>query len=695
MSMRSTLAALTIMMALLASSIVNSASFAQTRSEPRIVLLSVDGLRRDLLDTFVARGDLPNIAKMTEQGSTGVLVGVYPTNAYASQASMATGVYPKTHGILGSEYHATGTPLGSRTPSVNSTSILAPAEPFWAIAEKAGLNATIANFPFSWPPQGNETVVNVADTSLAPSALYTTRQLLAGETGISLTDADRTLWGYELRDPRELVPREAQVTVEGSNETFFVLVVDSKLQGAYDAVYVSRSRNISDALALLTKNAAWTPPVQVTVRGHEGVFRLRLLEVSADGQNLTAYTTEIAAAKGFTQPNEISSALVNQTVFPLASPDWKALSQGWFGEDVYMETLEMAGDWYANSTVFCSTKTQWQVFAAYFPLVGEVQKAFLGYVTEGHPRYEAGRKEAYLDRVERAYIRLDAVVGSLLPQIDENTILILASPSGSTPVDRVFYVNRWLRDHGWLSLTADGQVDWNSTKMYYSGDGQMFVNLKGREANGIVERSDYTSLVAAVSGALVTASDQGKVPLALVASPASMRILGLGTERAGDIALIPTSGYTFSEALGGNETSPFESTPAYLTGELSLYPVHDGAEGFLAIAGAYVAKGRLSQASVVDVAPTLVAVLNMGPTNRYDGTPLSSVFTVKVGEATVLEQGRIVAANIQRVEEQLADLQRTVSAVKADAIVYPFVVGLLGVVIGLAVGSAIGKRRPQ
>jgi len=687
LTMRSGFASLAITVMLLAPLIAGPA-FAEAASQPRVVLLSAEGLRRDLIDAFIARGDLPSIARMIEQGSTGALTGVYPANAYSSQASLATGVYPRTHGVLGSAYHARNTALDSRIPGVNSTSLLAPAEPFWATAEKHGLNATIVNFPFSWPPLGNATVVDAADASLSPSVLYTTRQLNASETRIELVNADVALWGYTLRNPRELAPKETLLAIEGGNETLYALIVDQELRGAYTAMYVSKTRSVAAALALLTAEAPWTPGIQVIVGGNPGVLKLRLLEASADGQNLSVYRSAIVAATGFSKPGEIWSTLVNQTVFPLASPDLQALSRGWIGEDVYMETLEMAADWYANSTAFCLNNTRWQVFAVSFPLVEEAQKAFLGYVTQGHPRYQANMKEAYLDRIEQAYIRLDAVVGSLQSQVDGNTVLILASPSGSTPVAQVFYVNRWLRDRGWLVQATDGAVDWNSTRLYYFGDGQLFVNLKGRETNGIVDGSDYPSLIADVTAALATA------PVALTASSASMGLLGLGTERAGDLVLVPASGWALSEALGGNETNAVEPGSAYLTGRLGLYPIDEGAEGFLAIQGAYVATGRLGRASVAAVAPTLLAVLDAGATEGYDGMPICSAFTASIGGETVLDRGRVIPASIRGLDQQLADLQGMLSKVKADSAIYPFVVGLVSVAIGLAAGSAIGRRRP-
>ncbi|MEM2906221.1 MAG: alkaline phosphatase family protein [Candidatus Bathyarchaeia archaeon] len=400
---------------------------------------------------------------------------------------------------------------------------------------------------------------------------------------------------------------------------------------------------------------------------------------------MTVYRTEVRAATGFAEPSEISSALMNQTLLPLESPDWKGLSQGWFGEDVYMETFEMAADWYLNSTAYCLNKTLWQAFVASYPLVAELQEAFLGYVTPGHPRYQAGVKDAYLNRIGRAYVRLDALVGSLLSQMDENTLLVLVSPSGSTPVARVFYVNRWLRDRGWLATTAEGEVDWSLTRAYYLGDGQLFVNLAGREVNGTVPVSEYPSFIAELSSALTSA------PVALVVSPSSMGLLGLGTDRAGDLALVPASGWALSDALGGNETTA--QSPPYLTGELGLYPIHDGAEGFIAIKGPYVTNRQLGKAQVVDVRPTLTAFLRLKWTDDYDGRPLSSAFTVKVGDQTVVNQGIVALDGIRALEKQLTDLQGTVSKVKAEAAVYPFVAGLISVVIGLAAGSAIGRRR--
>ena len=104
----------------------------------------------------------------------------------------------------------------------------------------------------------------------------------------------------------------------------------------------------------------------------------------------------------------------------------------------------------------------------------------------------------FLDRdgrvIEDLYQRADRLVGLAQQHVDENTVLFVLSDHGFTSFRRGINLNSWLMQNGYLTL-QDGRsasdryfkgVDWSRTRAYTLGFGRTYLNIKGREAQGIV-----------------------------------------------------------------------------------------------------------------------------------------------------------------------------------------------------------------
>ena len=94
------------------------------------------------------------------------------------------------------------------------------------------------------------------------------------------------------------------------------------------------------------------------------------------------------------------------------------------------------------------------------------------------------------------YERMDELVGEVLPAVDDKTLLLICSDHGFAQFGRQFHLNTWLRDNGYLTLkpeaakkpeTAITDVDWKQTLAYGIGFNGLYLNLEGREGQGIVE----------------------------------------------------------------------------------------------------------------------------------------------------------------------------------------------------------------
>src|SRR6266516_2684043 len=117
-----------------------------------------------------------------------------------------------------------------------------------------------------------------------------------------------------------------------------------------------------------------------------------------------------------------------------------------------------------------------------------------------HPLYEPGNK---YETVFRDYYRfMDDQVGSLLELTPEDAITIVMSDHGARPMMGGLCFNDWLIREGYLVLAEpvsgttpikDAKIDWSRTVAWGDGGyyGRGFLNVRGREPQGVVEPSRY------------------------------------------------------------------------------------------------------------------------------------------------------------------------------------------------------------
>jgi predicted AlkP superfamily phosphohydrolase/phosphomutase len=127
---------------------------------------------------------------------------------------------------------------------------------------------------------------------------------------------------------------------------------------------------------------------------------------------------------------------------------------------------------------------------------------FWRYYDPKHPDYEPGTE--YEAAFREYYRYLDREIGSLIEGLDDDTALMIVSDHGAQSMYGGIQVNEWLMREGYLKLLPDApkgpvkpnMIDWAHTRVW--GDGgyysRIFMNVKGREPEGVVDQADYESL---------------------------------------------------------------------------------------------------------------------------------------------------------------------------------------------------------
>jgi predicted AlkP superfamily phosphohydrolase/phosphomutase len=121
-----------------------------------------------------------------------------------------------------------------------------------------------------------------------------------------------------------------------------------------------------------------------------------------------------------------------------------------------------------------------------------------------HPKHDEGDPR-FAGWIPHVYERMDELVGRVLPAVDDNTLLLICSDHGFAQYGRQFHLNTWLRDNGYLTVKSGAEnkaetsvldIDWSQTAAYGMGFNGLYLNLKNREAQGIVTADAAPGIVA-------------------------------------------------------------------------------------------------------------------------------------------------------------------------------------------------------
>lgn len=129
--------------------------------------------------------------------------------------------------------------------------------------------------------------------------------------------------------------------------------------------------------------------------------------------------------------------------------------------------------------------------------------AFWKYFDENHPRHVPN--EEFAEFVEKYYRLIDEGIGRLRAAAPDSYLLIV-SDHGAKAMEGAFVINEWLADNGYLEFEerpkeqtsfSKAKIRWEGTKVWGWGGyyARIFVNLRGREPQGIVDPEDRDSVI--------------------------------------------------------------------------------------------------------------------------------------------------------------------------------------------------------
>ncbi len=208
--------------------------------------------------------------------------------------------------------------------------------------------------------------------------------------------------------------------------------------------------------------------------------------------------------KGFTQPPELREEVLK------ASGGGYKFDVTFRTEDrdrLRSELFEMTERRFDVAEHLARSKP-WDFFMLHEIGFDRLHHAFWKYFDPGHPKFTEGNPYRRVD--EEYYRMVDSRIGKLLEVFGDDCVTFVLSDHGSMRMRGAFCVNQWLEGEGYLvfrerpSKVVDldkAQVDWSRTRAWAWGGyyARIFFNVRGREANGIVDPVDLPREKSALS----------------------------------------------------------------------------------------------------------------------------------------------------------------------------------------------------
>jgi predicted AlkP superfamily phosphohydrolase/phosphomutase len=569
----------------------------------KLIFLGLDGFDPTLAERFMAEGKLPNLSRLKQQGSYSRLRTTFPALSPVAWSTFATGVNPAKHNI----FDFLQRDLRSYVPELSSSKVRPPgrmlrigrfriplsrasvemrrkSEPFWKILGRHSIGCTVLRIPITFPPdQFNGKLLSAMCTpdlrgtqgSFSQFSTRTETATCIGGNRYPLARVDDHLEGA-LEGPENSF-------IEGSGRIrlpFRILELDHP-GGALLEIQAESYR---------LEPGEYTPWIQLRFRGGTGVSingiaRFLLTETKPE---VSLYATPVQIdpekpALPISQPAYyamyLAKLLGSFATLGMAEDTW-ALNEGVIDDDAFLKQAESIKVEREQMFKAALERTRRGVVACVFDTTDRVQHMFYRYLDRAKPAGD----EKHRDVIENLYCDMDRLVGETLQHVDEKTALFVLSDHGFCAFNRGINLNSWLLQNGYLSLKNDASesgeyfegIDWNRTRAYTFGLGGLYLNLKGREAQGTVPTAEAETLKLELIRRLTRLPDKETGEIAITNVYDAGRIYkGPYLEAAPDLIIGYAKGYrtSWDAAVGKTTARVFEDNTKAWSGDHCVDPV--------------------------------------------------------------------------------------------------------------------------
>jgi predicted AlkP superfamily phosphohydrolase/phosphomutase len=567
----------------------------------KVIFLGLDGLDAELTEKWMEQGKLPNLAQMRDRGSYRRLRTTCPALSPVAWSTFATGVNPAKHNI----FDFLNRDLRSYAPELALAKVRPPqrvlrigkfeiplsrpsvemrrkSEPFWKILDRHGVGSTILRVPVTFPPD---------DFNGRLLSAMSTPDLRGSQGTFSFfTQPEGELQGPENAEPIPFCVAGNVLEIQGETHRL--------------------------------GTGEYTPWIRLKFRARgksvTGIVRFLLMRTSP---NFALYATPVQIdpenpALPISQPHYYATylaKLLGSFATVGLAEDTSALNEGAIDEQAFLKQAEFIQK--EREAMFFNALDHQRsgVVACVFDTSDRVQHMFYRYLDD-----PALAHEPHAGVIETLYRDMDRLVGDALAYADRDTAVFVLSDHGFCSFRRGVNLNSWLHRNGYLALDGES-IDWPRTRAYTFGLGGLYLNMRGREAKGIVDPKDAAELTSELIGKLTGLRDDetGGVAIRQVYS-ASEIYRGPYLDGAPDMLVGYARGYrtSWDAALGKVTAQVFEDNAKAWSGDHSVDPS--------LVPGVLFSNLKIDadDPGIEDLAPTALGLFGIAAPPWMDGKPV-------------------------------------------------------------------------
>ena len=618
----------------------------------RVVVVGFDGMDPKLAEEFMKEGLLPNFQRLKTQGSFAALATSEPAISPVAWSSFTTGVDASHHNIYdfltrdpctyapilssaqigaASRVFSVGKyliPLSKPKATLNQKS-----KPFWKILGEQGVFSSIIRVPVTFPPEKFEGVLlsGMCTPDLKGSqgtfSIYTTNgnQPKSKIGGVRYRVA---LNGNEIKT--ELHGPDNKLR-PGAGELTLPMIIS--LDPSRERVRIRVSGQDFEL-----QSGCYSPWIRVVFRPGLGmkIYGICLFYLIRTSPDFELYVSPIhidpehpslPISHPFIYSVYLAKLIGPYGTLGLAEDTW-ALNEEVIDEEAFLKQAYLLYEEREKMFFKVLDRTPRGLCACVFDTTDRVQHMFFRCLDKDHPANRGKETAKYQNVIRDLYIRMDGLMGRLLDEIDEKTLLLAISDHGFTQFKRGLNLNTWLLKNGYLFLekgrAESGEwlkgVDWQRTQAFALGLTGVFINRKGREAQGIVEEgAPLLRLRSELSRKLIGLVDPqtGQPPIRKVVETESA-FSGPYTFDAPDLLVGYNAGYRSSWACAmGRVTQPlFEDNTKHWSGDHCVDPA--------LVPGILFSNRKIQRADpeLTDIAPTVLKAFGVDQPAHMKGRSL-------------------------------------------------------------------------
>ena len=620
-----------------------------------MIILGIDGMDPQLLQQFMREGKMPNFARLAAQGDFRQLTTSIPPQSPVAWSNLITGMNAGGHGIFDFIHRDPKTMepyfsasrvegpkhaihLGNWTIPLGGGSAeqLRQGQAFWQILDQHGIPNTIFRIPSNFPP--------VAAKGQTLSGMGTPD--LRGTYGTFSYYTDDPMATTGPVEGGQIIP----VQIENSRVTAKLIGPDNTFRRgsppatepfavSIDPLEAVAKISVQDHEFIL-REGEWSNWIPVEFQlipffgNVHGMCRFYLkqthprfqLYVSPMNVDPASPALPISTPSGYSR---LLSDEAGEFHTQGIAEDTKALSDGVLDDNEYLKQARTVLAEHRRIFDAEFPKFQDGVFFFYFSSLDLNSHMFWRLIDPKHPEYDATLAAQNGSAIADFYEQMDQVLGEVLPRVDDRTTLLVLSDHGFAPYYRSFNLNTWLLNNGYIKL-KDGasaessepfaNVDWSQTRAYGLGLNGLYLNLRGREKNGIVEPGATADrLLAEIRAKLIAVRDpKADLPVITRADLASEAYQGRYAASGPDMLVGYNRGYRagWKTILGAFPSDELEDNGNPWSGDHCM--------DYTLVPGILLSNRKIAASSpaLTDIAPTILAEFGIAKTNGMIGQPV-------------------------------------------------------------------------